>query len=190
MNNPVEKLAEAMEAITFTPTEVQLKVKAKMLGLVMDNPIYSLDDLTLEGAIDLTKDRRIAKWWDIDGFQDWFKNKNEFKQRNEHLLSLAQDALERILQSDSPRMASAQVNAFKALIEVANKLPAKKGELKYTDERINQLDPLQLEEFMRKAGYIRISEKKPIAIEGEIVDTQKEGGAYGSDSEQTKVSDS
>ena len=166
----LEKMTEAMEATSFNPTEIQQKVKAKMIGLIIDNPIYSLDDLSLDAAIDMTKDKRLAKWWDIDGFQDWFKNKNEFKQRNEHLIALAQDALERILQSTNPKMAGAQVNAFKALIEVANKMPAKKGEVKFSDERINQMDPLQLEDFMKKAGYARISEVKPIQIEGDILD--------------------
>lgn len=165
----INKLDEAIEAITFNPTEAQVKVKSKMLGLIMDNPVYSLEDLTLEGAMDLTNDKKLAKWWDIDGFQAWFKNKHEFKQRNEHLLSLAQDALERILQSNNPKMAGAQVNAFKALIEVANKMPAKKGEVKFSDENINRMDPLQLEDFMRKAGYVRLSESKPLAIEGEVV---------------------
>ena len=170
----VEKMAEAMEASSFAPTEVQHKVKAKMIGLIMDNPIYSIEDLTLEGAIDITKDHRLVKWWNIDGFQDWFKNKNEFKQRNEHLIALAQDALERILQSTNPKMAGAQVNAFKVLIEVANKMPAKKGEVKFSDERVQQMDPLQLEEFMKKAGYIRITEKKPLAIEAQVVEGEED----------------
>jgi len=183
----VEKLQEIIEATTFVPTEVQAKVKAKMLGLVMDNPIYSLEDLTLDGAIDLTKDKRLEKWWNLDGFQDWFKNKNEFKQKNEYLISLAQDAMERILTSTNPKMAGAQVNAFKALIEVADKLPAKKGELKYKDETINRMDPLQLEDFIRKAGYIKATEKKPLAIEGEIVENRNEKEEQNAESVQEET---
>lgn len=172
VENLVEQLQEAVEAVSFQPTEAQVKVKSKMLGLIMDNPVYSIDDLTLEAAIDLTNDRKLEKWWNIDGFQNWFKNRNEFKQRNEHLLSLAQDALERILTSTNAKMAGAQVNAFKALIEVANKMPAKKGEVKFSDESINRMDPLQLEDFMRKAGYVRVNEKKPLAIEAEVVENE------------------
>lgn len=171
----VELLDRAIEASEFQPTEAQLKVKAKMLGLIMDNPVYSLADLSLEAAMDLTQDKKLERWWNIEGFQDWFKNKNEFKQRNEHLIALAQDAMERILKSSNPKMAGAQVNAFKALLEVANKMPAKKGEVKFSDESINRMDPLQLEEFMRKAGYIRISEKKPLVIEGEIKEETSDG---------------
>ena len=40
-------------------------------------------------------------------------------------------------------------------------MPAKQKEVKYSDESINKMDPLQLEDFLRKAGYVRLEEVAP-----------------------------
>ena len=164
----VAQIEEALKEITFEPTAAQRKAKVKLMALIQDNPMFSLEDITMSSALEITKERRIRAWWDLEGFQDWFKNKNEMKQRFEELLNIGQDALERILSSKDPRFASAQVNTMKALFEVAGKNPAKQKEIKFSDESINKMDPIQLEEFLQKAGRGLLPDKlATILLEGE-----------------------
>ena len=154
----------------FTPTDVQRQVKAKLLAAIHDNPLYSLDDLTEGGAVELTRDRRLRAWWEVEGFQDWLKNKNEFRQRVEHITAKLLDAMERIASSTNPKLATAQVNAMKAFMEVGNKMPSKQKEITYKDAAIAAMDPLKLEEFLRKSGWVRIETKNPLAIDASFVD--------------------
>ena len=166
--NLVGQIEEALKEIAFEPTAAQRKAKIKLMALIQDNPMFSLEDITLSSALEITKERRIRTWWELEGFQDWFKNKNEMKQRFEELLGMGLDALEHILKSRDPRFASAQVNTMKALFEVAGKNPAKQKEIKFSDESINKMDPIQLEEFVQKAGRGLLATPTPITlIEGE-----------------------
>ena len=154
----------------FVPSDTQRQVKAKLLAAVQDNPVYSLEDLTEGGAVELTHDRRIRAWWEIEGFQDWLKNKNEFRQRVEHITAKLLDAMERIAASTDPKLATAQVNAMKAFMEVGNKMPSKQKEITYKDAAIATMDPLRLEEFLNKNGWVRSTPQNTLAIDASFVD--------------------
>ena len=180
----IDRMAEAVLGLIqeseelFSPTDAQRQVKAKLLGAISDNSIYSLEELTEGAAVELTRDRRIRSWWEQAGFQDWLKNKNEFRQRVEHITAKLLDAMERIAESTNPKMASAQVNAMKAFMEVGNKMPSKQKEITYKDAAIANMDPLKLEEFLEKAGWTRkvsLEAQTPLAIEAEFEDTGIEG---------------
>ena len=152
---------ETALAQEYEPTTQQRRIKAKLLTLVQDNPLFSLEDLTLDKAMQITKARQLKLWWNKPGFQEWFCNRNEFRALVMEGADVAVMRMINILQLDDPRYAGAQVNAAKLLFEAANKMPAKQKEVKYSDESINKMDPLQLEDFLRKAGYVRLEEVAP-----------------------------
>jgi hypothetical protein len=173
----VDAMVNAIEELehSFEPNAAQRRIRAKLNVLVIDNPLLSIEDMEPLQLAELLKEPRISRWWHVDGFKDWFTNRYDFKQRTEELIDKAYSALGRILDSDDPKMAGAQVNAAKMLVEVGNKLPSKIREVKFSDETINKMNPLQLEEYLNKAGYARITEQKPLCIEGETVNNNEEG---------------
>jgi len=151
-----------------------IRAKSKLLALIADNPVYSLEDISLATAVEFTKERRLNAWWKQDGFQDWFKNRAEFRGEVEDLLMLSIKRLRSILNSDSEKMASAQISAAKLLFEAANKMPKNKENSKFSDEAVAKMNSEQLEEFLKKAGYTKtIAPPEPtflIANEGEVGD--------------------
>jgi hypothetical protein len=164
-SNDLATLLSLEDSLGFVPKPAMIKTKAKLLALIADNPMFVLDDLSLSAAVEFTKERRLREWWKIEGFEDWFKNRAEFKAEVEDLLMLSIKRLRTILNSDSERMANAQISAAKLLFEAADKLPKNKQGGKFSDDAISKMNSEQLEEFLKKAGYQKIAPpKEPIFL--------------------------
>lgn len=67
--NLVGQIEEALKEIAFEPTAAQRKAKIKLMALIQDNPMFSLEDITLSSALEITKERRIRAWWELEGFK-------------------------------------------------------------------------------------------------------------------------
>jgi len=143
-------LDAAVEDLLFIPNPEQRRVKAVLYTAIADNPMYDRASLTCEDVILLTGDRRVSRWWREAGFAEWCRNIDEFRQRLEYQAHLALDTLERVLSSDDPKMASAQVNAAKLIIEAASKMPMRHTKEIYADDRIAKMSQQQLEEYIKK----------------------------------------
>jgi hypothetical protein len=131
------------------PRPEHRKAKAAFWSYWMgsDQPPPATIDLAL--AKRYCGDSRIKGWWDLPGFQDWFSNSEEFKQRVEFLVQLALDNAEDLLR-DKSASATAKVAVIKLMLEVANKFPNKQKEERYADEKIAEMDKKQLEDFIAK----------------------------------------
>jgi hypothetical protein len=90
------------------------------------------------------------------------QNKNEFKQRLEHLVQLSLDTAEQIISGEATPPA-ARVNMIKLVWEAASKFPQKVASPNKDSQAAQQMTQEQLDEMMRKAGYVRI-ENKPLQI--------------------------
>lgn len=144
--------AEILEIVsnelTYLPSPEQRKSKSSFWVRFNDNPICEPQDISLQLALQFVDDSRLSKWWSQDGFKEWFRNRDEFRQRIEYLAHLSLDTLESVL-IDPMSQSSAKVNAAKLLMEVARKMPPKQAVEQYLDQKIAEMDRKQLEEFVK-----------------------------------------
>jgi len=142
-------LAAASQDITFDPTPEMRRAKAAFWSGVEDGDTITLSSpLTLAAATALGADKKLARWWGIPGFAEWWQNKNEFKQRVEYLAQLALDSLEEIV-TDPNASTTARVNSAKLLLDVANKMPKKTAEEVPADTKLASMSRTQLEEYIQ-----------------------------------------
>lgn len=132
------------------PTPEQRKAKERFWAPFVSGEVPAPPTMDLATALKFAGDRRLRAWWDLPGFQDWFLNREEFKERVEFIAHLALDSIEGVL-TDRGAPPSARVAAAKLALEVANKLPrtAQTTE-RFADEKINEMDRAQLETFIKR----------------------------------------
>lgn len=142
----------ARDLTIFTPAPEHRQAKATFWQYWSNAevPPPAPETVTVSLAMRHAGDRRVEKWWALPGFVDWFTNAEEFKQRVEFLAQLALDNIEDILR-DRQANATAKINAVKLIMEIGNKLPSRKAEEKYADEKIAEMDRKQLEQFIEKS---------------------------------------
>lgn len=154
---PVIPNLNAVEELAFEPSDAQRVVKSQFWAKFYDDPRTTRDSVNLTHALDYTQDGRLTRWWKMPGFADWFCNKEEWRQRQEYLVMLAQETAEKILK-DPRAPAAAKVNLIKFLTESIGRAEARTKEVKMLDASINSMNPEQL------AEYIKANTKK-IAVE-------------------------
>jgi hypothetical protein len=136
--------------LTYIPNPEQRKVKAAFWTRFNENPLCEANDIQIGDVLRLVGDSRVQRWWSLPGFKEWFRNQEEFREIVESTVYLALDKLREILSSDDPKMASAQVNAAKLLLEVGRKMPQKQAAEKFADEKIGKMGKKELEAFVQK----------------------------------------
>lgn len=155
LNNLSKVLAAATQDIVFSPTPDMRRAKAAFWSSLSDHPlgIGDTDTLTLAASKQLGADSRLPRWWAIPGFQEWWQNKQEFKQRLEYMAQLALDSLEEIL-ADPNANPTAKVNSAKLVLDAANKMPKKAPE-ENLDAKLASMTRTELEEYVRsKVKYL------------------------------------
>ncbi len=158
----ITKAAQHLEIVaselTYIPSGEQRKSKSAFWARFNDNPLCEPQDITLAIALQFCNDERLTKWWPQDGFKEWFRNRDEFRQRVEYLVHQALDSLEYVL-VDPKAQASAKVNAAKLLMEVARKMPQKNQAEQFLDEKISSMSRKELEEYIKSRTPKLISDK-------------------------------
>lgn len=149
INNTYDKISEIAEDLIFVPSPAQRNVKT--VFWVRYNEMGLDSDITQAMAKQITNNSSLDKWWRMPGFENWFKNKDEHRERLEYLYSLALDAAEEILLNPDAQ-ASAKVNMIKAIGELANKFPNKYEKAKFADEDINKMSEAELKLYLNKKG--------------------------------------
>ena len=144
-----EQLIEVINEIIYLPNADQRRAKAAFWVRFSDNPLCDPADISLSIVNRLLTDSRMDRWWKIPGFPEWFKNREEFRERVENLIQLALDTLEGVM-IDPGSQASAKVNAAKLLMEVGRKMPPKSIREVYIDEKIGKMDRRELEDFIKR----------------------------------------
>ena len=89
----------------------------------------------------------VLDWWAIPGFQEWFSNGEEFRQKVEYVSYLGLNTLESIL-LDTQANTKDWLTAARMSLEIAAKFPKGSGEDKFADDKIRDMDRKQLEEFI------------------------------------------
>jgi hypothetical protein len=155
----IKLLSDVADVVEFTPTQDHRRAKSNLWTSISEQGISLPPNPELQLVAQYAGDRRIQQWWDIPGFQDWFLNRQEFRQRVDALSQLALDEMERILISTDPKTATAKVAVIRMALEASGKLAEanKKAEVETADEKIAKMTKQELEEFIRNrlpAGLI------------------------------------
>lgn len=156
---------------TFRPTEAQKKAKAALMAALTD-PAYSLLDaksINLATALKMTGITTLRGWWDQPGFQNWFLNKEETKQKIKYLTDKALESVSQILDDPDPRASAAKVSILKTLLQYeAAEVQTK------TNTRFDSMDIVQLRAFLKQNAHLI----RPLLEEGKsatvVVEEQDE----------------
>ncbi len=149
-----------LEVTVFSPTREQQQAKANYWSFFLTGDVSVTPKQDRSSALRYGRDRRISQWWDSPGFQHWFLNKDEFRQRAEFLANSSLMHLEHIL-LDEKSKGSEKVAAIKLIMEISGKL--KKGDAgdeKFADSKIAQIGREELEEFIRNKSRSLLNEQE------------------------------
>lgn len=156
----VKRGIEVSEDLFFVPSAEMRKAKAAYWAKIEDSGLPSPPP-TLPHAVKISGVRALNKWWSMPLFQEWFGNRDEYRQRIEFLVDLALDKAQAILMSDDPKTATASVSLIKILIEASNKMPQRYDRIKYADEAIQKMDKAELENFVAKNAHLISASEAP-----------------------------
>lgn len=156
-------LAAASSDLTFAPTPDMRRAKAAFWSRFADAPTsLSSDPVTLASAQQFGADKRLGKWWTLPGFQEWFQNREEFRERLEYLADIALDSLEQVL-TDPDANPSAKVASAKLVLEAASKMPKKDTEAPTT--KLETMSRGELEDYVRKNLKFLTGEPAPAKVD-------------------------
>ena len=136
---------------TFRPTEAQKRAKAALMAALAD-PMNSLLDpktISMTLAMRLTGVQTLNHWWHQPGFQPWFLNKEETKQKIKYLTDKALETAVQILDDPDPRTANAKV----AILRTPMQYEAAEVQTK-TNTRFDSMDMQQLRGFLKQNAHI------------------------------------
>jgi hypothetical protein len=96
----------------------------------------------------------FGKWRQIKGFKKWFSRPPviELSRTAALLVESATNCLYRILESDDPKMASAQVQATRTALELANAFPKKTLKIETMDDSVRTLSDAQKRQLVIEAA--------------------------------------
>lgn len=153
LRNPLEK---AVDVVSFTPTEAQRRAKSNFWSFFASGEALPPTNVDLAIATKYAGDRRIGDWWQLEGFSEWFANKDEFRQRVELLADLALDELYQLIKSPNTQ-ATAKVAAIRMIMDVGKKISQKAStEEAAVSEKIASMDKKQLEDYI-KSRLVKLS---------------------------------
>jgi len=142
----VDKLAELKSELVFLPSPVHRSAKTKFWARY-DSLLDGSGTPSKAEAIQLTGEPKLAKWWYLPGFKEWFLNQDEARERLEYLYMLALDAAEQVL-LDPEAQANARVQMIKVIASLAGKEPTK--QVQYIDQDIQLMDTEKLRAYIEK----------------------------------------
>jgi hypothetical protein len=145
-------LSALTDEVVFVPQEEHRQLKSMLLVRLVDNPLLTIDNLTLTDAKRILRSSKVEKYWSLPGFVEWLRNSSEYRERIERTWDLAMTALEDILRNTDPKAQGARVSAIKVAAEVANKFPRKESQTNPAIAAIGAMDRAQLEIFLQKQG--------------------------------------
>jgi len=143
------QLGKAADVVSFSPTEAQRRAKSNFWSFFASGEAFPPTSVDLATAVKYAGDKRVSEWWALEGFADWFSNKDEFRQRVEFLADLALDELYHLIR-DPETQATAKVAAIRMIMDVGKKVSQKAStEETVVGEKITKMNKEELEAYIR-----------------------------------------
>jgi len=148
---------QVADSLLFKPSYEQVQIKSAFWAKFSANPLVDVNQISLPTVQRFVPEPKLARWWQMFGFQEWFLNESEFTERVTSLAYLALSALEDILTNPDAN-ANARISAARLVFEASNKMPKQKNEkIIYLDDQIQKMDQGQLEAFLRQKALVPAS---------------------------------
>jgi hypothetical protein len=150
IKSSVKSLAKAAHhELKFAPNKTQERIKARFyrrleeLSHVMDKETV-LDRPELIEQLAGTE--RIHRWLTEPAFASWFLDASYVVDTISSLQSQAVNVLQDLLTSDSPD----RLKAAKILLELGDQFPGRKSEVRFLDDRLNNMSALETDKEIAK----------------------------------------
>lgn len=164
-------LGKLAKEVTFNPSARQSKIKASFWSRHPRG--LAAEDMTVANVMAIVKDPGMQDWWGKPGFQDWFFNQEEGKEKLNYLFIKAIDTCENIL-DDERANANAKVKVLELVAKLLDKFP-NPHKHQFADDDVNKMSEAELEKFLEKAALDYLSSKKGIVIKQErVIDVKQE----------------
>jgi hypothetical protein len=129
----------------FKPTVKQRKLKSAFHMACKSRPTNKAE-ITLDFVLKFIISKDIKSWWDVPGFQMWFKKEEVIADRLAHLYQLRLDAIEQVLSDESEvYTAKDKISAgseldkiAKTLTEAADSLNAVSKDTRSMEEKVSE----------------------------------------------------
>jgi hypothetical protein len=146
------KLALAVEELSYEPSASDRKAKAAFWALARGSKLIDLGNITLSDVRRLIPHTSIISKWGDQAFRSWFTNDQEWRQRVEYMLQLALSSIEEVL-VDANATPTAKVRAFEVLARLNDKEPARVKEVRFTDAEVQALKtPEEIRRWLDRQG--------------------------------------
>ena len=126
---------------TFTPGDFQKRVKARFYRRI-DEMSHQVDRETVFASKDLVVQMagtdRIVAWLEDPAFASWFVDADFLIDTISSLQSGAVSVIKEVMESDDASDGD-RLKAARTALELADAFPGRKSEVKFLDERINEL---------------------------------------------------
>lgn len=142
-------LDQAVDVVAFQASDAQKRAKSNFWSFFASGDALPPTDVDLATASRYAGDRRISEWWTLQGFPEWFANKDEFRQKVEFMAGVVLDEFFSLIRSPDTQ-ATAKVAAGKVILEAAKKLNNKPAsEESQVSDQIAKMSKDELEAFIR-----------------------------------------
>lgn len=168
-NPEISNVIEQIEELSYKPLPRDRELKAKFWVRASSDPIGLSDLAMTRNNAERLCQAKLGSW-DLPGFQDWFFNKDEFRQKLEYSVAIALDALNDVLLNTDPKVQGARVQAIKVAMDLAGKTQGKQTNIQVNNQigqQIQQMDKKQLEAYIAKSAGLLPAPEVVLDIEEE-----------------------
>lgn len=150
----LSNLGEVLEELSFKPLPRDRELKAKFWVRVNSDPLASSDLAQTKANAERLVQAKLPNWA-LSGFQDWFFNKDEARQKISYSVMLALDALNDVLLNTDPKAQGARVQAIKVAMELGGMTAKSSTNIQVNTQignQIQSMDKQQLEAYIQKTS--------------------------------------
>lgn len=154
-NPEITNAIELLEDLSYKPLPRDRELKAKFWVRASSDPLATSDVALTRANAERLCQVKLPNW-DLPGFQDWFFNKDEFRQKIEYSVSLALDALNDVLVNTDPKAQGARVQAIKVAMDLAGRTPRQSTNIQVNNvgSQIASMSKAELEAYIQKSSAL------------------------------------
>jgi len=136
----------------FKPIKRMRQAKARFHNKVGISPLEEPENMSIAKVAQLCGCNAYREWNSLEGFRDWFFNRESAK---DLLMAASEEAVYKLwelVSAESGKLftPTAQVNAAKTLLEYGGFAPPKTKSVVFSDDAINKMSEAELTKFIDK----------------------------------------
>lgn len=164
-------VVKEIEELSYKPMPRDRELKAKFWVRAESDPLGITDVSQTRANVERLCQAKVINW-EQPGFQDWFFNKDEYRQKLEYSVALALDALNDVLVNTDPKVQGARVQAIKVAMDLAGRSQQKSPSIQINQQvgqQIQSMNRAELEAYVQKAAAML---PQPTTESAEVVESE------------------